>query len=271
LSLYMEQIEQLVVLQRVDSEILSLEKALQKVPAQLQELEKKLHYLQEQAHIMQERIDIASEQKNKLENEIDADDQLLKKNKNKLLQVENSKEYHAIMRDMDVLEKTNRQRKEELDTIMADMKELEERKAALDRDIESTNQQIQEQQSKLDAKLQEKRERMGKLLEEKERATRAIPEPILVRYNFIRERLVGPVIVPVSEGVCYGCHIMIPPQTYIDLQKGEQILSCPNCQRIMYWEKHFTPQENNQTESDRPSLLASPGEESPDTTGQDAG
>lgn len=245
MSLYMEQIEQLVVLQRVDSEILSLEKALQAAPDQLEELNKRLQYLREQENIIQEKMGIILEQKHKLEAEIDSDDQLIKKNKNKLLQVENTKEYHAIMRDMDTLEKTNRQRKEELDTILADIRDLEDRKAALASDIQNVRARIEEQQAQLDAKLQEKRERMGTLLREKERATKAIPQPILERYNFIRQRLESPVIVPVREGICQGCFIAIPPQNYIDLQKGEQILSCPNCQRIMYWDKHFSPREES--------------------------
>jgi predicted nucleic acid-binding Zn-ribbon protein len=27
----------------------------------------------------------------------------------------------------------------------------------------------------------------------------------------------------------------ILPQQFIDLQKGEEILQCPHCQRILYW------------------------------------
>jgi hypothetical protein len=34
--------------------------------------------------------------------------------------------------------------------------------------------------------------------------------------------------------------VVIPPQAFIDLQKGEQILSCPNCLRIIFWERHFS-------------------------------
>ncbi len=243
MSLYMEQIKQLVVLQRVDSEILSLKMALEQAPAQLQDLQKKLEYLEHQAQIIQDKIDIIVEQKNKLEAEINADDHLLKKHKNKLLQVENPKEHHAIVREMDTIEKNNRQRKEELSTVLSDLRDLEDRKASLDHDTEEIRQRIAAQQDQLDDKLREKRERLEILLKEKERATQAIPAPILTRYTFIRERLEGAVIVPVTEGVCQGCHIVIPPQNYIDLQKGEQILSCPYCQRIMYWDKHFAPQE----------------------------
>ncbi|MDL2207490.1 C4-type zinc ribbon domain-containing protein, partial [Desulfovibrio sp. OttesenSCG-928-M16] len=54
-----------------------------------------------------------------------------------------------------------------------------------------------------------------------------------------RERLRHPVIVPVADGVCSGCNIAIPPQNFIELQRASQILSCPNCQRLMFWSEHF--------------------------------
>ena len=87
--------------------------------------------------------------------------------------------------------------------------------------------------------LAEKRARLEVLDKEKKKASEAVPAPILTRYNFIRSRIPNPVIVPVSEGVCKGCNVVIPPQAFIDLQKGEQILSCPNCLRIIFWERHF--------------------------------
>lgn len=55
-----------------------------------------------------------------------------------------------------------------------------------------------------------------------------------------------PVIVPVTAGVCSGCRIMIPPQTFIELQGGHKIINCPNCQRLIYWVEHFN-EETNQT------------------------
>ena len=70
-----------------------------------------------------------------------------------------------------------------------------------------------------------------------------IPAPVLGRYEFIRNRLRHPVIVPVEEGICSGCHIAIPPQVFIDLQRGNHIMSCPNCQRLMYWGNHFQDPE----------------------------
>jgi predicted nucleic acid-binding Zn-ribbon protein len=183
------------------------------------------------------------EQKGRIEGEIENDAQKVKKSKNKLMMVENTKEYHAMMREMDTMEKMNRMREEERSNLLADLSDLEGRKDALQKDIDALSESISSQQANLDQELAEKRARLAELDKDKRKASEAVPAPILTRYNFIRDRIPNPVIVPVSEGVCKGCHVVIPPQTFIDLQKGEQILSCPNCLRIIFWERHFSGNE----------------------------
>lgn len=243
MSIYIEQIEQLVVLQKVDSEMITLERVLEEAPKQLQNLQEKRGYLEQQQAVIQEKIDVLMEQKTRIEGEIENDAQKVKKSKNKLMMVENTKEYHAMMREMDTMEKMNRMREEERSNLLADLSDLEGRKDALQKDIDALSETIAAQQSTLDQELAEKRSRLESLDKDKKKASEAVPAPILTRYNFIRDRIPNPVIVPVSEGVCQGCHVVIPPQTFIDLQKGEQILSCPNCLRIIFWERHFSGNE----------------------------
>jgi predicted nucleic acid-binding Zn-ribbon protein len=193
--------------------------------------------------VIQEKINVLMEQKGRIEGEIENDAQKVKKSKNKLMMVENTKEYHAMMREMDTMEKMNRMREEERSNLLADLSDLEGRKDALQKDIDALSESISSQQANLDQELAEKRARLAELDKDKRKASEAVPAPILTRYNFIRDRIPNPVIVPVSEGVCKGCHVVIPPQTFIDLQKGEQILSCPNCLRIIFWERHFSGNE----------------------------
>ena len=243
MSIYIQQIEQLVVLQKVDSEMITLERILEEAPKQLQSLLEKRQYLEQQQAVIQEKIDVLMEQKGRIEGEIENDAQKVKKSKNKLMMVENTKEYHAMMREMDTMEKMNRMREEERSNLLADLSDLEGRKDALQKDIDALSETISAQQANLDQELSEKRARLAELDKDKKKASEAVPAPILTRYNFIRDRIPNPVIVPVSEGVCKGCHVVIPPQTFIDLQKGEQILSCPNCLRIIFWERHFSGNE----------------------------
>ena len=79
------------------------------------------------------------------------------------------------------------------------------------------------------------KQRAGHLEEKRGSLRKGLPPALLKRYEFIRQRHNGTAICAVREGVCLGCHLNILPQLYIDLQKGEEILQCPNCQRIVYW------------------------------------
>jgi predicted nucleic acid-binding Zn-ribbon protein len=241
--MYLKQIEQLVVLQKVDDEIVILQDELKRAPEQIAELEKRRHDIENAAEIVRDKLKYLVDQQKRLDSEIETDSVRLKKSKSKMMMVGNTKEYHAMMREMDNLEKQNRGREEEKMTVAeeltrqtGELKEIEERSSALDIELTAARQSLDERVKKAKAKL-------GGLEARRQEAGQAVPKPILQRYEFIRSRLKNPVIVPVEAGICSGCHISIPPQAFIELQKGVQILSCPNCQRLIYWNDHIKSEE----------------------------
>jgi len=236
--MYQKQIEQLVVLQAVDEEIMVLEAEVREAPLELSSLEAKVGQLRERQTQVQERLDILKGQQKRLEGEIEDDGHKIKKSKNKLMAVGNSKEYHAMMREMDSMEKLNRLREEER---IAVMEEFERQNAAMQEvmtEIESLMEGYDAKKATLDERIGKAQGRLDALGKRRAKAGKVVPPPILGRYEFIRSRIDHPVIVSVTDGVCGGCHIKIPPQSFNELQKGKQILGCPNCQRIIYWVEH---------------------------------
>ena len=236
--MYQKQIEQLVVLQTVDDEIMVLAAEVREAPLELTVLETKVAVLRERQSQVQERLDILKGQQKRLEGEIEDDGHKIKKSKNKLMAVGNSKEYHAMMREMDSMEKLNRLREEER---VAVMEELERQDAAMQEvvsEIEALMEGYDAKKATLDERTAKAQSRLDALGKRRSKAGKVVPAPILGRYEFIRSRIAHPVIVPVTEAICGGCHIRIPPQSFNELQKGKQILGCPNCQRIVYWVEH---------------------------------
>ena len=61
-----------------------------------------------------------------------------------------------------------------------------------------------------------------------------IQPPLLSRYNKIRTRY-NDAIVTVTNGHCTSCNVSLPPQMYIQVQKGLELISCPSCQRLLYF------------------------------------
>jgi predicted nucleic acid-binding Zn-ribbon protein len=60
-----------------------------------------------------------------------------------------------------------------------------------------------------------------------------IPSGMLKRYEKLRESRRGIAVVEARDGGCLGCNMQIPPQMYNNLHKGEELITCPHCQRIL--------------------------------------
>ncbi|MCF8106874.1 MAG: hypothetical protein K9K64_15440 [Desulfohalobiaceae bacterium] len=243
MSLYIKQIEQLIILQRVDDEILQLQEVIEQAPKKISGIEEKIKIQSNQKEELNERIELLNQQKKKLYQEIEEDNAKIKKSKNKLMMVENSREYHAMMREMDNLEKTNRLREDEKVALEEDLESKANLSQVLEDEVQKMEKEHAELKKEMETKTREATQRLEQLSQERKNASQAIPAPILSRYEFIRHRLKNPIIAPVEESICSGCHISIPPQTFIELQKGVQIMSCPNCQRLIFWKNHFEQEE----------------------------
>jgi len=233
--MYEKQIEQLIILQQVDDEILILKDEIEKAPLELADLEAQMSSFDERKVQIDERMELLKEQQKKLNIEIEEDAGKIKKSKNKLMLVGNTKEYHAMMREMDSLEKLNRMREDEQTAVKEELVRQDEATATLKEDMSGVKEQYDALKETLEVRMQKAQKKLDSLGRKRKKACKVVPPPILGRYEFIRERMENPVIVPVTDGICHGCHIMIPPQDYNDLQKGQQILSCPNCQRLIHW------------------------------------
>ncbi|WP_456325694.1 zinc ribbon domain-containing protein [Desulfonauticus submarinus] len=241
--MYLEQIKKLVLLQDIDNKLISYKEKLDILPKELNELKENLSNLDNKKSELEDKLNILNDQKKRLEFEIEDNDSKIKKVKNKLMMISNSKEYQAMMRELDNFERLNRTKQEELTSLLEDINLHQKDYDELLGEIEELDNKIKELENQSESELKDIEKKIEELEKEREASCASIPAPILARYNFIRERLSQPVVVAVSNGVCMGCHISIPPQTFVELQKGEQILNCPNCQRLIYWEEFYNKTE----------------------------
>jgi hypothetical protein len=75
---------------------------------------------------------------------------------------------------------------------------------------------------------------------DRERATRTeliqtVDGDLRRKYEMIFSRRGGLAVVEIREGACQGCRIRVPPQLFNEIQRNEQVILCPSCQRMLYW------------------------------------
>ncbi|MDR1490897.1 MAG: C4-type zinc ribbon domain-containing protein [Desulfovibrio sp.] len=232
---YLKQIELLRSLQKVDDEIHTIRKELEAAPQELEDLRRRFTEASGQRERQLDKMNHLHDQDKRLGTEIEDDSARLKKSKGKLMGVGNTREYHAMVREMDSLERLHRNREEEKSALAEELERQTSLLAEIEAGYISLEKELGEYEAGLQSRMQTAETNLASLMLKRNEAARQVPPPVFARYEFIRERLEHPVIVPVANGVCSGCNISIPPQNYIELQKASQILSCPNCQRLMFW------------------------------------
>ena len=113
MSLYLEQIRQLVALQHVDDAIHAVKTELKTAPQEVEELSRRFAVQEEQRNRVLDKLQHLKEQQKRLDVDIEDDSARIKKSKSKLMQVGNTREYQAMVREMDNMERQNRSREEE--------------------------------------------------------------------------------------------------------------------------------------------------------------
>ena len=91
--------------------------------------------------------------------------------------------------------------------------------------------------AEVEDEITEQMEKLHELQAQRQEIQKSIPKQLLKRYDFIREKRQGIAITEVRHGVCQACHMNLPPQKFIELQMDKELMTCPHCQRIIY----FTP------------------------------
>ena len=73
-------------------------------------------------------------------------------------------------------------------------------------------------------------------MERREAVTKQLESNLYKLYNTLKEKRKGVGVVSVKQETCQGCFVNVPPQMFIEVQKNNALIRCPNCNRILYWE-----------------------------------
>jgi predicted nucleic acid-binding Zn-ribbon protein len=243
---------------------LALLRELQRIDLQFDELENQKNEIQQKLEenrgFLDKLIDDLDRQKQEFEDvrslrrqkttDIEEVRASLAASQEKLKQIGSQKEFNAVEIEIEVFKKKLEQTQEEaihLDEVIESaeksVEEKEEKIVQLREGIASEVAEAEQQLADLDEELE------GRLKRQKE-ARGEVSKRVLHKYDFIRSRRPGLAVVAAKDGHCEGCFMALPPQQYIEIQRGETFDICPSCQRILYYWEDAVGEEGEETNKD---------------------
>jgi len=158
------------------------------------------------------------------------------KSEGHLKDIKTQKEYQALLKEVEQGKKLNASREEDVLKLTADIEERERVSSEKAEALKTKEGEYAREKESLEGELSRiEAEFDGKRKEWEEIAKKVKPN-ILKMYQKVSERRNATSVVPVRSGACTGCHMNLPPQLYNQVQKGHDLLQCPSCHRIFYWE-----------------------------------
>ncbi len=231
------QLQTLIELQKIDSEIAELERGKAAIPRQIESGRAGIE--EKQICLKEAEANLLALQKKRKDLEIDVatENDHIAKTKTKLPAVKTNKEYSAILSEVDAV-------KEKILVLEDQELELMEILEKKEGEIPPLKANCKEEEEKFNVyklKKEAESERTEKELEvirpRRSQAANNLNVKLLEHYTKVFNAREGVVVVPIHENICQGCLHHILPQQVIDVKSGETIIYCEQCSRILYWEE----------------------------------
>lgn len=234
-------LEQLINLSQIDKELDGFVDKVDEATKTLKERQNQLNKIENELSNFSKDIKDIENQKIQNNNHIAEFGEKIKELSKKSAMVKTEKEANALKIEEDIAKEQLDAANEEiirLDKILENKenfkKELEEKRIELESEVDKIEEETKAVLVSIEKDRLEIYSKKAKLVGE-------INQKVLTFYEKIRKWAKNTAVVPVKKHACYGCFMKIYDKTYLAVLKGDEIVTCPHCGRILYKE-----QEENQ-------------------------
>jgi predicted nucleic acid-binding Zn-ribbon protein len=159
----------------------------------------------------------------------------VKKTKDRQHEVKTNKEYQAILKEIETVEKKNSEIEDEIISVLEEIDNAKVLLEAKKRDYNTYKSQYEEEKKKIEEEISHLDVDLSDYQQKSNNIRKQIRSELLKKYETIKSARNSLAVVSVWREVCGGCYMNLPPQLYIELQRAIDLMSCPNCNRIIYW------------------------------------
>jgi hypothetical protein len=230
------ELQQLVALQNLDTSIRKLQAELEAIPQRRAEIESEFDRRAFEVRALETRRDEARHARTRLETEVGEQRVRVERAERNLMSSKKQDEYTAAIREADAA----RRQISTLETqILEQMEALEKAEALLTEradEITSLNSDREARLQSFDDETRQQAERLTMNRAERERLVAALPKSMGALYVRISARIRdGVAVAEARNGACMACFMALRPQAMAQVRRGEEVVTCDNCNRILYY------------------------------------
>lgn len=234
----LDQLKCLIEYQKIEDKRNQLIRSYEEGPRRIAELEKEFDYFEGQFLAKKDEWDNAKKAHREIEQQMEELRARVGRQKTRLNEVKTNKEYQAILKEIEETKKDVSQNEESALELMEKIELLAKEVAELEKDLAQRRSVVEEQRAVLQQEGGDLKARLDRLESIRQMVRERVKPDLLKKTDFLFTKQAGIAVSAVENGVCNVCHMNIPPQKFIELQRDEDIMQCPHCHRFLYWSGH---------------------------------
>ncbi len=232
----MTTLEKLLVLQDRDRKLRQMLQETKDIPARKALIESRLKANRDACALAQENLKKNAATAKSIELEIDSVKDTIRKYRNQQTQIKSNDQYRALEREIREQSGRIRELEEQVIKLMEEAELLKTQIAERDAVLKQDEASVETDIKALDDRLAMIEGEVVEAKRNREGLTEGIDEAWLSRYTRIFNNKGDFAFVPVDNGICGGCHMKVPPQLVQDAKRGDQMVSCSYCGRLLFWQ-----------------------------------
>jgi len=231
-----KQLELLWELQKIDLALKNIKEDRERYPKELKRLDEKSRIEKERVQKEREKIEVLEKQRRQKELHLSSEQDKIKRTETRMFDIKTNKEYQALLSEIEGVKESNSREEEDILRLLEEIDEAKKNLARWEKEVTATLEKIEGERKGIQGKMAHDEAGWKKQMERREHLSKQIEAPLSRLYTTLTEKRRGVGVVNVKNETCQGCFLNIPPQMYIEVQKNNALIRCPNCNRILYWE-----------------------------------
>lgn len=238
------ELEKLIELQITDTNIRRLKKTIDTADQRRAEILEEFEQHASSIRDIQGQRDKAHAERADLERQIAENKTYHERAERNLKNAQNQKEYETAMRETDALQKQISALEAQVVEKIEAAEEVEKVLAERSEEIDTLESKREAALAEFDAEVKKAKKQFDSESGKRNEVFITLPKNLAAVYDrFAQRSKDGIAVAEVINGSCSACFMQLRPQMQLEVKRGDQIITCENCARILY----ATPKQTEAT------------------------
>jgi len=222
-------------LQTLDAQITELQRAIAALPRHIAEIEKALDSHKRRLEADRAALAANLKERKTLEDDNKVQEQKISKLRDQMLGAKTNEQYRAFQNEIDFCANAIRKAEDRMLDLMPASEPLDANVKTAEVALKTEKANVEAEKAEARLKSEADRKSLEQLRAERAAMAAQLDPALLKAYEHQRKKWGRTTVVEAVDGRCTGCQISLRPQFLQDLRRGDQVMSCETCGRILYY------------------------------------